>query len=124
MISNSRFNFDFNATGMLVHKEVLANRDKSSLQAGSWTTWATYNTHNQPLDTVFPEGNTTTNVYEDETNTIQFGGVPYARRIGLLQSVTRLPGNTLGIPSRPGSGPSGEVQNELTVRQFIDPLFG
>jgi hypothetical protein len=70
-----------------------------------------------------PEGNSIAYEYEDEGNTITFGGVPYARRIGLLTSVTRLPGNTLGIPSRPGSGPAGAVQEQLTRRYFHEPLF-
>ncbi len=115
--------YDFNAAGMAVRQELFANRGKNSLQGASWVTWTKYNSHNQPLLIVMPEGNSVAYTYEDETNTIQFSGIPYGRRIGLLKSMTRLPGNTLGIPSRPGSGPSGAVQNELTVRQFSDPIF-
>ncbi len=77
-----------------------------------------------PGPSCFAEGNSTVYAYEDKTNTIDFGGVPYARRIGLLKTVTRLPGNSIGLPSRAGSGPAGAVQNELTTRQFCDPLFG
>jgi hypothetical protein len=85
----------------IVHRQVFATRGKNSLQAESWETWTKYNSHNQPVLVVMPEGNSIAYEYEDETNTITFAGVPYARRIGLLTSVTRLPGNTLGIPSRP-----------------------
>lgn len=119
--------YDFTGSGMLAHKEVLANRGKNDLEASSWETWTLYNTHNQPLVIVMPEGNSILYAYEDETNTITFGlgATPYGRRIGLLKTVTRLPGNTYGIPySRTGSGPTGGVQNRLTSRQFIDPLFG
>lgn len=111
--------YDFNAGQMLVHKQVFATRSKNSLEAHSWETWTAYNTHNQPVRIIMPEGNTVAYTYEDETNTIQFSGVAYARRIGLMSSMTRLPGNSVGIPSRAGSN----GQTQLTQLYFYDPIF-
>ncbi len=113
--------YSFNASQMVVSTQRFATRGKNSLQAASWTTWTSYSgsAHNQPTVVVVPEGNSVKYAYEDETNTIQFGGVPYGRRIGLLRSVTRLAGNSIGIPSRPGSN----GQNQLTNQFFYVPLF-
>ena len=112
--------YDMNAAGMIVHKVAYATRSKSSLQAASWTTWIKYNQSlNQDVLTVTPEGNSIVKTYEDATNTITFIGVPYARRFGLLKSMTRLPGNSIGIPSRPGSN----GQTQLTELYFHDPIF-
>jgi YD repeat-containing protein len=111
--------YDVNSAGMIVRKLVYATRGKNSLQASSWTTWLKYNAHNQDVLTVTAEGSSIIKCYEDETNTITFGGVPYSRRIGLLKSVTRLPGITIGIPSRPGSN----GQTQLTELYFHEPIF-
>ena len=111
--------YSFNINQMVVCKQQFATRGKSSLEASSWTTWTAYNTHNQPILVVMPAGNSVALTYEDETNTITINGMPYARRIGLLQSVTRLPGNTHSIPSRPGSN----GQTQLQELYFYDPIY-
>jgi YD repeat-containing protein len=111
--------YDFNTNMMLVHQQVFATRGKNSLEASSWETWTKYNSHNQPLLVVHPEGNSEQYEYEDQNNTIKLNGTAYAGRIGLLKSMTRKPGNRIGVPSRPGS--SG--QRQLTQLYFQDPLF-
>jgi RHS repeat-associated protein len=111
--------YDFNARLMLVHKQVFATRGKNSLQASSWEYWTKYNSHNQPLVEVMPEGNSVEYQYEDESNTIQINGMPYAPRIGLLKSVTRKVSNTIGTPSRAASN----GQSQTTTLYFYEPLF-
>jgi YD repeat-containing protein len=121
--NGNQVTYDYNAAQIVVREERFATRSKNSLEASSWVTWTAYNSHNQPTQKVMPEGNSIQYQYEDETNTIVIGGQPYAPRIGLLKSITRLPGNSIGIPSRSGSGPFGAVQTQLIQRYFYDPLF-
>jgi RHS repeat-associated protein len=111
--------YDFNADQMLVHKQVFATRNKNSLEASSWETWTQYNNQNLAVLEVMPEGNSIAYEYEDESNTIKINGIPYAPRIGLLKSMTKFPGNTIGIPGRAGSN----GQTQLTELYFYDPLF-
>jgi YD repeat-containing protein len=112
---------DIGASGMIAHKEVFATRNKNSLQASSWETWMAFNTHNQNTLTVFPERNSVVRTYEDETTVPVINGAPYAPRIGLPRTVTRLPGNTIGLtPVRAGSN----GQTQLVETTFSDPLWG
>ena len=109
--------YDFNASGMPVRVEVLANRTKSSRQAESYVTWTKYNAHNQEELVIYPEGNSVEHTYDD--GTVAGFGETYARRIGLPLTTTRKPGNDYSIPSRAGS--SGQTQ--LTTRYFYDPVY-
>jgi RHS repeat-associated protein len=111
--------YDFSARLMLVHKQVFATRGKNSLQASSWEYWTKYNSHNQPLVEVMPEGDSVEYQYEDESNTIQINGMPYAPRIGLVKSITRKVSNTIGTPSRAASN----GQSQTTTLYFYEPLF-
>jgi len=124
--------YDFNAAGMCVHMEVFATRGKLAVPNGagamdgqppvlatSYVTWTKYNSHNQPLLVIYPEGNSTEYEYDDGTVT---GWTRRCdRRVGLLLRRTQRPGNSLGIntPVRGGSG----GQSELTELYFYDPLY-
>ena len=110
--------------------EVDLNRSKNSLaiappsppapppNPSPFVTWTKFNAQNRPLTIVYPEGNSTEYVYE--TGVIAGLPVsPYVARRGLLISVSRLPGNSIGILSRAGSN----GQNILIKRYFYDPIF-
>ncbi len=113
--------YDFNATGMPVRTETIPTRNKLtvnnvSFPANSWVTWQVFNSHNQPLAIIYPEGNSVQYTYEDgNVSGIGF----YAPRLGLQLTQTQLPGNNYGITeSRPTSGDQFH-----TTRYFYDPIF-
>jgi hypothetical protein len=113
--------YNFDNVGMPAQVDVLT-RGKSSRETGPYTSRTSYNAHNQPLTTVFPLGNSVENVYENESTTIQFNGIPYARRVGLLGSTTLRNDNAFGIGSpRPGS--NGGALTRMTTRFFYEPLY-
>ncbi len=111
--------YNFNYNGMVVMKQVQTNRNKSSLETGPYTTWTQYNNQNQKLLEVMPAGDSVACVYD--SGMIDFGAGPqlYPPRQGLLLSETHYPGNTIGVPSRPGSN----GQTQLTTSYFYEPLF-
>ena len=129
----------FNAQGMPVKTEVLANRRKLSLHADSYVTWTRYNPENQPIITIFPEGNTIEYEYDDglmepaPEPSPSPGPEPspspspspgpeqhlYIKRRGLLKCETHRPDNDYGLPHRPGSN----GQTRLTRCYFYEPLF-
>lgn len=112
--------YDFNAYWTTSRFEVQLNRSKNSLELaeGPFVTWTKFNGQNQPLVIVYPEGNSTEYAYEDG----EIPGLPvtpYVARRGLLLRESRLPGNSIGIPSRAGS--NGQII--LTKRYFYEPIF-
>ncbi len=111
--------FNFNYNGMVVMKQENTNRNKSSLEVGPYITWTQYNDQNQKLLEVFPAGDSM--AYSYDTGMIDFGSGPqlYPPRRGLLLSETHFPGNSIGIPSRPGSN----GQTQLTKTYFYDPIY-
>ena len=118
--------YDFNAYWTVSRLEVQTNRNKNSLEitpattppnASPFVTWTAFNAQNQPLIIVYPEGNSVT--YSYETGVISGLPNPYVARRGLLLSESRLPGNSIGIPSRSGSN----GQTILTKRYFYEPIF-
>ncbi len=111
--------FNFNYNGMVVMKQENTNRNKSSLETGPYITWTQYNDQNQKLLEVFPAGDS--RAYSYDTGMIDFGSGPqlYPPRRGLLLSETHFPGNSIGIPSRPGSN----GQTQLTKTYFFDPIY-
>ena len=111
--------FNFNYNGMVVMKQVQNNRNKSSLETGPYVTWTQYNAQNQKLLEVFPAGDSMAYTYD--TGMIDFGSGAqlYPPRRGLLLSETHYPGNSIGIPSRPGSN----GQSQLTKTWFYDPIY-
>ncbi len=120
----------YNAADLVVCQEVRTNRDKISLSSGTtpsaYVTWTKYNDQNQVLERVLPAGNSVLYEYEDGVIAgVSTANDPYVRRRGLRLVEKRTPGNTHNIntPTRNGSGPVGEVQEELTKRFFYDPIF-
>lgn len=113
--------YSFTQAGMVARLRVKRNRDKIDIPSTGtfpqYDTWTAYNENNQPVEVVFPEGNSV--VYEYEDGTVSGISGTYNPRVGLLLRETRKPGNTISIPSRSGS--SG--QTELTRRFFYDPIF-
>lgn len=111
--------FNFNYNGMVVMKQENTNRNKSSLEVGPYITWTQYNDQNQKLLEVLPAGNSIAYTYD--TGLIDFGSGPqlYPPRRGLLLSETQYPGNSIGVPSRPGSN----GQTQLTKAYFYDPIY-
>jgi len=111
--------FNFNYNGMVVMKQENTNRNKSSLEVGPYITWTQYNDQNQKLLEVLPAGNSIAYTYD--TGMIDFGSGPqlYPPRRGLLLSETHYPGNSIGVPSRPGSN----GQTQLTKTYFYDPIY-
>ena len=105
--------------GVVVMKQENTNRNKSSLEVGPYITWAQYNDQNQKLLEVFPDGDSIAYIYD--TGMIDFGSGPqlYPPRRGLLLSETQYPGNSIGVPSRPGSN----GQSQLTKTYFYDPIY-
>jgi len=79
--------YDFNPDGMVIRKEVVANRRKVNMVEQSYVTWTRYNEHNQELVVIEPEGNSTIHEYDD--GMIPGFTEPYAKRIGLLRRTTR-----------------------------------
>jgi YD repeat-containing protein len=111
--------YDFNAYWTVSRLEVDLNRYKTGSNA-EYVTWTKFNAQNQPLVIVYPEGNSTEYIYD--TGIVDSGDPllnPYIPRRGLLLSESRLPGNSIGVPSRSGSG----GQAVLTKSYFYDPLF-
>jgi hypothetical protein len=94
----------------------------------SYETWTSYNSHNQPLLIIYPEGNSRAFIYE--SGTVSYGGTTFFdnRRAGLLVSVTEYTGNPFSTLSPPyqipalRSGPSSG-QSQLTQKFFHDPIF-
>jgi RHS repeat-associated protein len=119
--------YDFNAFWTVSRLEADLNRSKNSLEVtpvtsppnpAPFVTWTAFNAQNQPLITVYPEGNSVQYIYE--TGVISGLPVsPYVARQGLLLSESHLPGNSIGISSRAGS--NGQII--LTKRYFYEPIF-
>jgi YD repeat-containing protein len=108
----------FNAAGMPVSNSVhVGTPRKLDISGGpnptEYLTQTAYNEDNQPVAIQKPEGDTI--AFEYDTGDV--GTFTYLRHRGLLKSQTHTPG------SRGGSGPSGNVQDQLTVRHFYEPIF-
>jgi len=126
--NGNRTIYDFNAFWTVSRLEVDLNRNKNSLELDNedqggvatppFVTWTAFNAQNQPLTIVYPEGNSVEYIYEDG-NITGLPVLPYVARRGLLLSESRLPGNSISLPSRTGS--SGETI--LTKRYFYEPIF-
>jgi RHS repeat-associated protein len=125
--------YDFNAYWTVSRFEVDLNRSKSSLELDNednggvatppFVTWTKYDGQNQPLVVVYPEGNSTEYTYDSGIVDAYSPPLnPYIPRVGLLLSESRLPGNSISLPHRSGSG-SPTVQTILTKRYFYEPLF-
>ena len=112
---------DFNASRLVVRKEVQANRNKNSLQSGPYVTWTRYNGLNQPLETVFPDGNTLFHEYNDGL----VSGIPETenKRLGLLNTTEKRIGNTIGVAVPSGRNQASNGQTNLSRKYFYDPLF-
>ena len=119
---NNQTVYDFNQAQMPVRVEVMRSRGKidipSTATFPSYVTWTAYNSQNQPLIQILPEGNSVQYTYE--TGTISGLPSPYNRRVGLLVNRTEYPGNSYGIPFL-RSGSSG--QSQLTETYFYEPIF-
>ena len=121
--------YDFNAYWTVSRLEVDLNRSKNSLELDNednggvatppFVTWTKFNADNQPLVIVYPEGNSTEYTYDSGLVDTGYPLNPYVPRVGLLLSESRLPGNSISIPSRSGS--NGQVV--LTKRYFYEPIF-
>ncbi len=123
--NGNRTIYDFNAGWTVSRLEVDLNRSKSSLELSNsggvapvpFVTWTKFNSQNQPLVVVYPEGNSVEYTYD--------GGIidglpsPYTPMVGLLLKETRLPGNSISLPSRSGSN----GQTMLSKSYFYDPIF-
>ncbi len=127
---NNQTVYDFNAAQMPVRVEVMRSRGKidipSTVTWPSYVTWTAYNSHNQPLLQIFPEGNSIAYTYE--SGLIDFGSGPvlYNRRAGLLLSRTALPTNPFSGGTSPvipayRAGSSGQTQ--LAETFFYDPIY-
>ena len=114
--------YDFNANQMPSCVTKMRTRSKIDIPSfsafPSYVTWTKYNANNQPLVIVYPEGDSVEFTYDSGV----ISGLPtspYAPRVGLLLSRTRLPGNSIGIPSRAGSN----GQTQLTQSFFYEPIY-
>ena len=86
----------------------------------SYVTWTAYNSHNQPLLQILPEGNSLAYTYEDGIRSRAVGPALQPPR-GLLLSRTALSGQFGRDRAGSRSGSSG--QSQLTETFFYEPIF-
>jgi RHS repeat-associated protein len=116
--------YGFNAAQMPSMVQVMRTRNKIDIPSPpptSYTTWTKFNLNNQPLLTIFPEGNSVAMVYD--TNPSGLSSV-YNRRLGLLLSRTESPTNRFAGTTIPANRPdASNGQDELTETFFYEPIF-
>jgi RHS repeat-associated protein len=117
--------YNFNIQQMPVGVETLPSRNKITLASvtppAGYIDWTQFNSQNQPLVMIFPNGNSVVCTYEDGTGT-GLSGI-YNRRAGLLISRTELAENTFGVPVPVENYGPSNGQSRLTEKFFYEPVY-